>query len=201
MPRSLGGVLRSAAAISALAAAPAAASAQDAASPYASYRDRPIKALSQAQVDDLLAGGGMGLALTAELNGLPGPLHAIELADSLGLSAAQRERVARIRARMLDAATELGRRIVEAEAAFDENVRERRLRPAELEAHASVLGGMWGRLRAIHLTAHFEMMDVLSPAQVARYQELRGYHGADGDDTQPAPATPTHQHSPDHAHP
>ena len=31
------------------------------------------------------------------------------------------------------------------------------------------------RLRQIHLKYHLAMMDVLSPAQVERYRELRGY--------------------------
>lgn len=43
--------------------------------PYAGMERRPIKALSQQQIDDLRAGRGMGLALAAELNGYPGPSH------------------------------------------------------------------------------------------------------------------------------
>ena len=35
----------------------------------------------------------MSLALAAELNGYPGPLHVLELADRLGLSAEQRGKV------------------------------------------------------------------------------------------------------------
>ncbi len=45
---------------------------RSAAAPYAGFQDRPIKALSQQQIDDLQAGRGMGLALAAELNGYPG---------------------------------------------------------------------------------------------------------------------------------
>ena len=54
--------------------------------PYAGLETRRIKALSDQQIADLKAGRGMGLALAAELNGYPGPIHAIELADKLGLS-------------------------------------------------------------------------------------------------------------------
>jgi hypothetical protein len=32
-----------------------------------------------------------------------------------------------------------------------------------------------GRLRQTHLKYHLAMMDVLSPAQLERYRELRGY--------------------------
>jgi hypothetical protein len=42
--------------------------------------------LSEQQIADLNAGRGMGLALAAELNGYPGPIHAIELAEQLHLS-------------------------------------------------------------------------------------------------------------------
>ena len=51
--------------------------------PYAGQQQRAVKALSEQQVADLRAGRGMGLALAAELNGYPGPLHVIELADKL----------------------------------------------------------------------------------------------------------------------
>jgi hypothetical protein len=74
----------------ALVLASAAAFAQ---SPYAGMQTRPVKALSEQQVSDLRAGRGMGLALAAELNGYPGPMHVLELADRLDLSADQRAKV------------------------------------------------------------------------------------------------------------
>src|ERR687892_37699 len=61
--------------------------------PYAGMQARPVKALSDQQIADLRAGRGMGLALAAELNGYPGPLHVIELADQLDLSGALRQRM------------------------------------------------------------------------------------------------------------
>src|SRR5262247_4420756 len=54
--------------------------------PYAGLQNRSIKTLSDQQIADLSAGRGMGLALAAELNGYPGPIHAIELAEQLQLS-------------------------------------------------------------------------------------------------------------------
>src|SRR5262245_56136455 len=61
--------------------------------PYAGFEQRPIKSLSEQQLDDLRTGRGMGLALAAELNGYPGPSHVLELADRLGLSLDQRNKV------------------------------------------------------------------------------------------------------------
>jgi len=72
---------------------PAAAQHGQHGSPYAGLQHREIKALDAKQMDDLRTGRGMSLALAAELNGYPGPLHTLELADDLGLTAAQRERV------------------------------------------------------------------------------------------------------------
>jgi hypothetical protein len=54
--------------------------------PYAGLQQRSVKTLSDEQISDLNAGRGIGLALAAELNGYPGPIHAIELAEKLHLS-------------------------------------------------------------------------------------------------------------------
>ena len=59
--------------------------------PYAGQDVREIKALSPERAEGLKAGAGLGYALAAELNGWPGPLHVLELADDLDLSSSQRE--------------------------------------------------------------------------------------------------------------
>ncbi len=61
--------------------------------PYLGMQQRALKALSEQQIADLKAGRGMGLALAAELNGYPGPIHVLELKDRLGLSAEQAQHV------------------------------------------------------------------------------------------------------------
>jgi hypothetical protein len=70
-------------------------------SPYAGQEQRPIKALSDQEVAALLAGQGAGFAKAAELNGYPGPMHVLELADRLALSADPLRHVARLRQRQL----------------------------------------------------------------------------------------------------
>src|SRR5690606_34217987 len=74
--------------VAALLALPAAAAAQQnhdhgAHSAYAGISGRDIKALDSASVNNYLSGAGMGFALSAELNGYPGPRHVLDLADSL----------------------------------------------------------------------------------------------------------------------
>lgn len=160
----------------ALASAPP-ARAQDV-SPYAGEEARAIKALSEDEVRGYLEGEGMGYALAAELNHYPGPLHSLELADSLGLSEEQRASVERIRARMRERAVELGERIVEREAALDLAFGEGTIDAVEMETRVEEIAALEGRLRAAHLLAHLETRAALSEHQVALYDRLRGYGAA-----------------------
>jgi hypothetical protein len=51
--------------------------------PYAGQQDRAIAGLSADEVKAFLDGRGMGLAKPAEVNGYPGPMHVLELADEV----------------------------------------------------------------------------------------------------------------------
>jgi hypothetical protein len=81
----------------------------------------------------------MGLALAAELNGYPGPRHAIDLANQLRLTADQVSRLTALSTQQIG----------EAQAA----------------------------LRAAHLKYHLATVAILTPEQVKRYGESRGYAG------------------------
>jgi len=54
--------------------------------------------LSPEEVKQYLSGAGRGYAKAAELNHFPGPMHVLELADKLQLSAEQRKTHRRMRA-------------------------------------------------------------------------------------------------------
>ncbi|WP_149536683.1 Spy/CpxP family protein refolding chaperone [Siccirubricoccus phaeus] len=185
----------------AFAAAPASAQhhhgghGQPAPSPYAGMQARPVKALSDQQLADLRAGRGMGMALPAELNGYPGPLHVLELADALGLTPEQRERVRSLREAMTAEAVPLGERLIAEEAALDREFASRTVTPASLEVATAAIGRTQAALRAAHLRYHLTMVEVLTPEQVRRYGELRGYGsgavprqgGEDGGGKRPEP--------------
>ncbi|NOG73630.1 Spy/CpxP family protein refolding chaperone [Roseicella sp. DB1501] len=168
----------------ALSAGPAAAQhhhgghGQPATPPYAGLQVRPVKSLSDQQLSDLRAGRGMGMALPAELNGYPGPVHVLELADALGLTPEQRDRVRALREAMTAEAVPLGKRLIVEEAALDRGFAARTVTPTSLEAATSAIGQTQARLRAAHLRYHLAMMDLLTPEQVRRYGELRGYGSA-----------------------
>jgi Spy/CpxP family protein refolding chaperone len=145
------------------------------ASPYAGFEKRPIKALSEQQIADLRAGRGMGLALAAELNGYPGPLHVIELADSLRLTPEQRTHMAALHTSMTRETAVLGERLIQQEADLDRLFASRTVTRASLSAATSTIGATQAALREAHLRFHLATVEVLTPEQVARYNEARGY--------------------------
>lgn len=158
--------------------------------PYAGQEKRAVKALSEAEIGDLLAGRGMGLAKAAELNGYPGPAHLLEHAVALKLSDAQKSAIEAIRARMAAAAVSLGREIVTREQELEAAFAETRIDEALLKAKTGEIAALMGRLRAIHLAAHIEARPLLAPQQIADYNKLRGYSG----ESAPQPQHPRRHH-------
>jgi Spy/CpxP family protein refolding chaperone len=146
--------------------------------PYAGLQTRQVKALSEQQVADLRAGRGMGLALPAELNGYPGPVHVLELADKLQLSEEQTASMQAMFAAMKAEAIPLGNRIIEQEAELDRQFASRSVTAESLRAATTAIAATQGQLREAHLKYHLATNDVLSPAQREKYAELRGYGGA-----------------------
>jgi hypothetical protein len=138
-------------------------------------QSRPIKALSEQQLGDLRAGRGMGLALPAELNGYPGPVHVLELADKLALSADQKGRVQELFESMKAEALPLGARLIEQEAALDQLFASRSITPEKLKDATAKIGVTQAELRNTHLKYHLQTVQILSPDQVQRYSVLRGY--------------------------
>jgi Spy/CpxP family protein refolding chaperone len=143
--------------------------------PYAGLEWRSIKALSEQQVADLRAGRGMGLALAAELNGYPGPMHVLELADALDLSDQQRAKMQELFAAMKAEAIPLGERLIGQEAELDKAFGDKTITAAGLAASTEAIGATHAALRQAHLKYHLFTVEVLTPTQIQRYAELRGY--------------------------
>ena len=158
--------------------------------PYAGMQTRPIKALSEQQVADLGAGRGMGLALAAELNGYPGPSHVLELADRLELSADQRARVQTLFDSMKSEALPIGARLLEQEADLDQQFAGHTVTSDSLKASTAAVAVTQGELRQTHLKYHLSTAALLTPVQMQRYAELRGY----GKDDRPMMHQHQHRH-------
>jgi hypothetical protein len=154
-----------------------AASAQDD-QPYAGLETRAIKALSAEEIADLRAGRGMGLALAAELNGYPGPRHVLELAEPLQLSPAQFAEIRGLFAAMEAEAVALGEQLIAKEAELDRRFADGTITVASLGELTDAIAETQAALRAAHLKYHLSTYAGLSPEQVRRYNELRGYVSA-----------------------
>jgi len=149
-------------------------------SPYHGQERRTVKSLADAEIADLLAGRGAGFAKAAELNGMPGPVHLLEMKTEIALTAEQETTIEALRRRMQAEALVLGKRLValesELNAAFaDGTVTRERLR--ELLSH---IAEVQRDLRFVHLAAHLETPAILTPEQVGAYNRLRGYAAAAG---------------------
>jgi Spy/CpxP family protein refolding chaperone len=129
--------------------------------------------LTTEEIAGLLDGRGMGMATPAEAHGYPGPLHVLELADSLGLTPEQRATAERLRAAMLEEARDLGAQIVANERALDDVFAQGRADAALVDAITAEIGLLRGRLRAAHLRAHLALRGALTPEQIARYTTFR----------------------------
>ena len=159
-------------------------------SPYAGQEQRDIKALSGDDILALLDGQGWGLAKAAELNHYPGPKHVLELASPLQLSETQRAETQRIYDAMHAEAVHLGELILDKERDLDSLFSRKAITSHQLQNVGREIARLQGELRIIHLQAHLDTARVLTPTQMNKYDELRGYQ-ADG---------PTMPHNGGHHH-
>lgn len=162
----------------ALTVTPAIAVAQDHsghASPYAGFETRAIKSLSESDLNELRRGGGWGLALAAELNGMPGPAHLLELRDEIGLAPDQVAAIQAIFDAMQREAVATGARLIKAEEAIEAAFRAGDLDDERLRALIAEAEAARAELRFIHLSRHLSTPPLLSADQIARYNALRGY--------------------------
>ncbi len=142
---------------------------------YAGQQTRTVKAFSAEHVGGLLAGEGLGYAKSAELNGWPGPLHILELADELSLTAEQREHFERLRQQMLARAKPLGKKLIEAESLLDDVFETENPAAEDVEQAVQNVASIEAQLRSVHLTTHLLSAPLLSEEQKAAYQRERGY--------------------------
>lgn len=160
-----------------LAAAAGAALAQH--RPYAGEHERDIKALSAEAVKQYLDGAGMGYAKPAELNHYPGPAHALELAERLGLTPEQRAATKRLMDAHRAEARAIGAKLVESERALETLFRRGEVDQAQLAEAVRRAANLQGEYRLSHLETHRHLRAILTDAQVARYDQLRGYASGD----------------------
>ena len=142
---------------------------------YAGLQTREIKALSPEAMADLREGRGMGASLPAELNGVPGPMHVLELKEPLRVTPEQVSALQRITAEMKESAQRLGRQVIAAEADLDQAFKAGTADEQTIRDATARIGALNGELRAAHLVAHLKTRQLLTDQQVALYNQARGY--------------------------
>jgi len=143
--------------------------------PYQGFETREITSLSEQDIDALRRGSGWGLALPAELNGFPGPMHVLELSAELGLSESQEQRVSAIFDAMRVDAIAQGDALIDAERNLDEGFRSGNLDADQLRRLIDFAEAARADLRYVHLSRHLMTLGILDAEQVAAYSVLRGY--------------------------
>ena len=143
-------------------------------SPYAGEESHAVKNLSAEDVAELRR-GGWGLARSAELNGMPGPFHLLELKDDIPLTREQVSEITAVYERMREAAIAEGEHFIAAERALEDAFRAGTVTEKSLRTLLAEVARSRARLRFIHLSAHLETPALLTHEQIARYDALRGY--------------------------
>lgn len=144
-------------------------------SPYAGEEQREIKSLSAEDIAELRRGGGWGLARAAELNGVPGPAHLLELKDEIPLSPEQVTEIQILFDAMQENAIAEGARLIDRERMLEEAFRNHTINEESLRHMLAEIEQSRAALRYIHLAAHLTTPDILSEDQIERYNMLRGY--------------------------
>ena len=127
-------------------------------SPYVGQENRSIKSLSAEDLAELRRGGGWGLARAAELNGMPGPAHLLELKDRIPLTAGQVTAISAIFKDMRATAIAEGDRLISREVALETAFRDGSVTDRSLQELLSEIGQARTALRYVHLAAHLKTL-------------------------------------------
>jgi hypothetical protein len=158
------------------------AAASDLRSPYAVLRGTAATGLLPEEVEGLVSGKGMALALAAEVNGYPGPRHVLDAieAGQLALRPDQHTAIQRLHAQMLEEAQAKGKEILQDEAALAQRFRHGHIDDSSLREALDRIGRLRAELRFIHLRTHLATRSLLTADQIARYNVVRGYETSGG---------------------
>lgn len=144
-------------------------------SKYTGQEKREIKSLSEEDIKELSTGSGWGLAKVAELNGLPGPKHILEMKKGIELTYEQEKKVIALFKDMNREAIILGNRLIEYERELNNRFVERQIDEKVLIDLLTKISETYKLLRYTHLSSHLKTPIILTEDQIKKYNRLRGY--------------------------
>jgi hypothetical protein len=148
-------------------------------SKYVGQENREIKSLSEEDIKELRDGKGWGLAKAAELNGVPGPIHLLEMKNEIKLTKVQTEKIEKLYNEMKEQAILFGKKLIEAERNLNEAFAKREINERILMELLENIAHIRKELRYVHLSAHLKTPPILSLDQINLYNKLRGYSSSE----------------------
>ncbi len=148
-------------------------------SKYVGQEKREIKSLSKADIAELKNGQGWGLAKAAELNGVPGPSHLLDMRIEIDLSAKQVRAIEDLYKRMKQEAMPLGLELIELERELNHHFASKTITYELLGRLLERIAQVQKELRYVHLSTHLKTPNILTPDQIVLYNKLRGYSSDD----------------------
>jgi hypothetical protein len=148
-------------------------------SKYAGQEAREIKSLSESDIEELRNGRGWGLAKAAELNGIPGPVHLLEMKEEIALNPDQIEKIDTLYQGMKKQAISLGLKLIELERKLNSHFANGTITEKLLHELLEQITQVRKRLRYVHLSTHLKTPGILTVKQIDLYNKLRGYYSDD----------------------
>jgi Spy/CpxP family protein refolding chaperone len=148
-------------------------------SKYTGQEKREIKSLSESDIEELKNGRGWGLAKPAELNGMPGPAHLLEMRGEIDLSMKQVQAIEDLFTKMEKEAIPLGHQLIELERELNNHFANRTITSELLSLLLERIAQVKKELRYVHLSTHLKTPSILRPEQISLYKKLRGYSSDD----------------------
>ena len=145
-------------------------------SKYSGQEKRVIKSLSADDIKQLEQGKGWGLAKAAELNGVPGPIHILQMKDKISLSDEQEVKIKALYADMKFSAIPLGKQLIKLEKELNDSFANKTVNRESLMQQLAAIAEISKKLRYVHLATHLETPGILSTQQIHQYNQLRGYN-------------------------
>ena len=148
-------------------------------SKYVGQEMREIKSLSETDIEELRNGKGWGLAKAAELNGVPGPAHLLEMKKEIGLNPEQIHAIENLYQKMKQEAIPLGLELIELEKQLNNHFSNQTITDELLRELLQKISQVYSELRYVHLSTHLKTPEIITSDQITLYNKLRGYSSDD----------------------
>ena len=118
-------------------------------------------------------GRGFGMAFVADQQGYPGPMHVLELKETLGLTAEQEARTQALLTAMFAESRPKSARLLVAEKKLRDLFASGQVHEPALRAAVADVEQARGEVRLVHLTFHLKTRQILTDEQRRLYHEAR----------------------------